>query len=120
MLIRKTAIALALVGASITAAFANNGSSVVGGEKGFEFHNTPSLKSRADVQSELFASRKNPTIADGGKSLAGGALYVFPQHSYVFKDGKPVHADTLNHDTPRSSLTMTSDERQAQIRLQGL
>jgi hypothetical protein len=120
MLIRKTVVALALIGASVSAAFANSGISIVGGEKGFEFHDTPSLKSRADVQNELAASRKNPTIADGGKSLAGGALYVFPQHSFAFKDGKSVHTDTLNHYTPKPSLTMTPDERRAQIRLQGL
>lgn len=120
MLLRKTAFALALIGASVPAAFANNGMSIVGGEKGVEFHDTPSLKSRADVQKELDASRKNPTIADGGKSLAGGALYIFPQHSMTFKDGKAVHTDNLNHDTPKPSLTMTPDERQAAARLQGL
>ena len=121
MLIRKTVFALALVGASVPAAFANSGISIVGGEKGFEFHDTPSLKSRADVQNELAASRKNPTIADGGKLLAGGALYLFPQHSLAFKDGKFAHTDTLNHDDkPKPSLTMTPDERRAKDRLQGM
>ena len=120
MLIRKTLFALALVGASVPAAFANNGLSIVGGEKVFEFHDTPRLKSRVDVQNELVASRKNPTIADGGKLLAGGAIYISPQHSYAFKGGNLVHTDTLSHNSPKPSLVMTPVEKEAQIRLQGL
>lgn len=120
MLFHKTVIALALVGAAIPAAFANGGVTLVGGEKAFEFHDTPSPKTRDEVQKELQAYRKNPVMADGGKSLAGGAVYVFPQHSYALKDGKFVHTDTLKHDTPKPSLTMTPDERRARDRLQGL
>lgn len=121
MLFRKTVFVLALVGASIPAAFASSGVNVAGGEKGFDFHDTPSLKSRADVQKELEASRKNPTIADGGKLLAGGALYLFPQHSFAFKDGKAIHTDSLkDHDSPKPSLTLTPEERMAKMRMQGM
>ena len=121
MLFRKTVFVLALVGASIPAAFANSGVNVIGGEKGFDFHDMPSLKSRAEVLKERETYRKNPTMADGGKWLASGAHYVFPQHSFAFKDEKFVHTDTLKgHDSPKPSLSMTPDERAVKNRMQGM
>lgn len=121
MSFRKTVFVLALVGASIPVAFANSGVNSAGGEKGFDFHDTPSLKSRADVQKELEDYRKNPTTTDGGKLVAWSSIYIFPQHRYDFKDGKAVHTDTLNgHDSPKPSLTLTADERVAKNRMQGM
>ncbi|WP_096699580.1 DUF4148 domain-containing protein [Polaromonas sp. AER18D-145] len=111
MLFRKTVFALALAGAALPAAFANSGSTWVGGELGFETHAVQSTKSRADVQQELQAFRQNPVAADGGRLVGGEAGYIHPQHSYAFQGGKLVHTDTIAHNTPKPSLAMTDAER---------
>ena len=111
MLFRKTVFALALAGAAIPAAFANSGSAPVRGEQGFETHAMQSTRSRADVQRELADFRRNPMTAEGGMFTQGETGYVFPQHSYDFKGGKLVHSDTIAHNTPKPSLTMTPAER---------
>ena len=111
MLFRKTVFALALAGAALPAAFANSGSTWVGGELGFENHAMQSAKSRADVQKELQAFRKNPVAADGGMLVGGEAGYIRPQHSYAFQGGKLAHTDRIAHNTAKPSLTMTDAER---------
>ena len=113
MLFRQTAFALALAGAAIPAAFANNGSAPVRGEQGFETHAMPSTKSRVDVQRELAAFRKNPMTAGGGTFTLGETGYVFPQHSYDFKGSKLVHSDTIDYNKQEPSLAMTSEGRHA-------
>ncbi|MDP2448851.1 DUF4148 domain-containing protein [Polaromonas sp.] len=111
MLFRKTVFALALAGAAIPAAFANSGGTWVGGEQGFETHAVQSTTSRADVQKELQAFRKNPKTAEGGRLVGGEAGYIPPQHSYAFQDGRLVHTDSIAHNTPKPSLAMTDAER---------
>lgn len=112
MLFRKTVFALALAGAALPAAFANSGSTWVGGERGVEFHANKSTKNRAEVQKELEAFRQNPVTADGGTLAGRDASYIPPQHSYAFQGGKLVHTDSLAHDTPKpTSLAMTDAER---------
>lgn len=113
MLIHKAVFALALAGAAIPAAFANSGSTLVRGEQSFETHAMQSTKSRADVQRELADFRKNPMTADGGMFTQGETGYAFPQHSYDFKGGTLVHSDTINHNTPKPSLAMNPEERDA-------
>lgn len=112
MSFRKTVFVLALVSASIPAAFANSGSTWVGGEAGFESHPVQSNKSRAVVRQELEAFRANPVTADGGTLVGGEAGYIRPQHSYAFQGGKLVHTDTIAHNTPKPSLVTTDAERQ--------
>ncbi|MES1980372.1 MAG: DUF4148 domain-containing protein [Pseudomonadota bacterium] len=117
MMSRKSMFAVALVGAVAFPAFASSPSHPVAGERGFEFHDMPSTKTRADVAKELADSRKNPFTADGGKLVAGGLLYSFPQHSLEFRDGKAVHTDKLSHEvSAKPDLTMTADEKRAQYR----
>jgi hypothetical protein len=117
MKVRQSMFAIALIGAMATPAFANSPVHIVSGEKAFEFHNMPSTKTRADVMGELAEARKNPFTADGGKLVAGGLLYSFPQHSLEFRDGKAVHTDKLSHEvTAKPDLTMSADERRAQYR----
>ena len=113
MSFRKTVFVLALAGAAIPAAFANSGSTWVGGEAGFQNHPVQSTKSRADVRKELEAFNKNPVTADGGRIVGGEAGYSPPQHSYAFQGGKLVHTDSLAHNTPKPSLSMTAAERRA-------
>lgn len=112
MLFRKTVFALALAGAAIPAAFANSGSAWVGGELGFEAHAVQSIKSRANIQKEYQAFRKNPVSADGGTLSGGEVGYIPPQHSYAFQDGKLIHTDRIAHNTPKPSLAMTDAERE--------
>ncbi len=111
MLFRKTVFALALAGAAVPVAFANSGSTWVGGELGFETHAVQSTNSRANVQKELQAFRKNPVTADGGTLVGGEAGYIRPQHSYAFQGGKLVHTDSIAHNTSKPSLAMTAAER---------
>ena len=111
MLFRNTAVALALAGSFVPAAFANSGSSWVGGEAGFQDHALQSAKSRAEVRNEFLAWRRNPVTSDGGLAVGGEAGYIPPQHSYAFRDGKLVHTDTIAHNTPKPSLSMTPAER---------
>ena len=111
MSFRKTVSALALVGATIPAAFANSGSTWVDGELGFQTHAVQSTKSRADVQKELETFRKSPVIADGGTLVGGEVGYLPPQHSFAFQGGKLVHTDSIAHNTPKPKLDMTNAER---------
>lgn len=111
MLFRKTVFALALAGAALPAAFANSGGTWVGGELGLDAHAVQSSTSRADVQKEYQAFRKNPVSADGGTLVGGEAGYIRPQHSYAFQGGKLVHTDRIAHSTPKPSLAMTDAER---------
>lgn len=113
MLFRKTVFALALVGAAIPAAFANSDTGWAGNERGvgIQANTNTSTKSRADVQKELEAVRKNPTTAEGGNIFSNERGYISPKHSYAFQSGTPVHTDIIAHNTPKPSTTMTDDER---------
>lgn len=113
MSIRQTVLALALVGASIPAAFANSGATLLTTDRGFEFQPTQSTKSRADVMKELEAS-KNASAAGMNRSPSfnrGDSGYVNEQHSFVVQGGRLVHTDTLAHNTPKPSLAMTAAEQ---------
>jgi len=114
MSIRKTIVTLTLVSAAIPAAFANNGTTWTGEQQGFEMHNTPSTKSRTEVQQELQAFRKNPVTAEGDKIVNTEIGFISPKHSYAFQGGTLVHTDSLAHDTPKPSLAMTDAEKRLQ------
>lgn len=113
MIIRKTILAVALGAASIPAAFANSGSTWVGGEIGFESHPVQSSKSRAEVISEFQAFRRNPVTADGGVFVGGELGYVPHQHTFAVENGRRVHADQYASTTPVQSRTMSDVERRA-------
>lgn len=111
MLFRKTVFTLALAGAAIPAAFANSGSTWVGGELGFQPHAVQSTKSRADVKKETEAFRKNSVTAHDGTLVGGEVGYIPPQHSFGFQGGKLTHTDSIAHNTPKPNLVMTTAER---------
>ena len=117
MSIRKTIVALALAGAALPAAFANSGVTQSATFRDFQYHATNSTKSRADVQQELEAFRKNPFTADGTKIVNTDKGFISPQHSYAFQGGNLVHTDSLAHDTPKPSLVMTDAEKRLQREL---
>ncbi|ODV12963.1 MAG: hypothetical protein ABT20_03045 [Rubrivivax sp. SCN 70-15] len=76
---RFNLIAIALLAGAVTMpAFATTGTTIVGGEAGFQTHAMPTVKTRAQVQQELAAWRANPVSADGWRDVGGeaGAVYV--------------------------------------------
>ena len=113
MSIRKTIVALALVGAALPAAFANNGTTWMGSDRGFERHpgNSSSTKTRVEVMQELQAFRKNPVTADGGRIVNTERGFVPAQHSYAFQGGVLAHTDTIAHDTAKPGVVMTDADK---------
>lgn len=92
MLFRKTFFALALAAAATPAAFANSGSTWVGGEAGFQTHAQQGATSREQVRSELRAFRNHPVTSDGYELVQGELGYVRHQHAYEERNGVPGHA----------------------------
>jgi hypothetical protein len=119
MSIRKTIVALALVGGALPAAFASNGTTWMGSDRGFEPHpgNSSSTKTRTEVMQELQAFRNNPVTADGGKIVDTERGIIPAQHSYAFQGGALVHTDKLAHDTAKPSLVMTDADKRLQREL---
>lgn len=113
MSIRQTVFALALVGASIPAAFASSGATNLSTDRGFEFHATQSSKSRTEVMKELELSKKAPAAGMNRTPSfnRGDSGYINEQHSFAIQDGRLVHTDTIAHNTPKPSLAMTDAER---------
>lgn len=111
MSIRKTIVALALVGAALPAAFANSGVTQSAGYRDFQYHATNSSKTRAEVQQELEAFRKNPFTADGSKLVDNERGFILAQHSYAFQGGALVHADTIAHNTAKPSVMLRDADR---------
>lgn len=111
MSIRQTVFALALVGASIPAAFASNGVTTLSTDRGFEFHPTQSTKTRADVMKELEVSNKAAAGVNRVTSVNRGYTGYIEQHSFDVKNGAVVHTDKIAHNTPKPSLVMTAAER---------
>ena len=117
MTIRTTIVALALAGAALPAAFANNGATQGAGYRDFQYHATISTKTRAEVQQELETFRKNPVTADGGKIVNTEIGFVGPQHSYASQRGTLAHTDTLPHNTAKPSLVVTDADKRLQREL---
>lgn len=113
MQIKKVVFALALVGTSLSAAFAADTGTWQGGEIGYVPAPAHSTLSRGDVRQELQAFRRNPVTSDGGTIVGGEVGYEPAQHSFAFADGKLIHSDNIAHNTPRPSVDMTSAERRA-------
>ena len=114
MFIRKTIVAMALVGAALPAAFANSHTGWAGNERGvsvIQANISASTKTRAEVVQELQTFRKNPVTADGSKLVDTERGFVPAQHSYAFQGGALVHADTVAHNTAKPSTALTDDDK---------
>ena len=114
MSIRKTIVAMALVGAALPAAFANSHTGWAGNERGvsvIQANISASTKTRAEVVQELQAFRNNPVTADGSKLVDNERGFVPAQHSYAFQGGALVHADTVAHNTAKPSTALTDDDK---------
>ena len=117
MSIRKTLIAVAISAVAAPAAFADTGATFVGGELGWVSHPFQgSSTTRAEVQAEL-----QEFLRDGGKLPSGEmGAYVQPahQHTYVYENGRRVHADHLATmgAGPASGASVRSERTRAQVR----
>lgn len=113
MFFQKTVFILALVGATIPVAFANSGSTLVGGEKGFETHKMPITQSRAEVKKEAQAVRNHLTTAHGVTQVNGEAANTPTQHSHSLQNGTLVNTDTSQSANAKPVVAMTGmDQRQ--------
>lgn len=115
MSIRKTIVALALVGAALPAAFANSNTGWAGNERGvsvIEANTSASIKTRAQVVQELQAFRNNPVAANGSKFVNNDRGFARAQHSYAFQGGALVHTDTIAHNTVKPSVVLTDADKQ--------
>lgn len=89
MAFMKYVLAVAVAAAALPAAFANSGSTWVGGEAGFETHAPEAGKTRAEVRAEL-----EDFVRNGGSVASGELDYLPPhQHTYVVQDGRTLHDD---------------------------
>ena len=111
MLFRKTVFVLALVGTTIPVAFANSGSTWVGGEKGFETHAMPSTQSRAEVKKEAQAVRNHLASAHGVTQVNGEAGTALTQHSHRLQNGTLVNTDAAPSVSSKPTVEMTGTER---------
>lgn len=112
MSIKKTAIALAISAIIAPAAFADNGWTWIGGEAVWQAHAMSGTRSRAEVLRELEAFRKDPVATDGWRHVGGEIGDLPPQHAIKLENGRWVHADKFDHDTPKPGLSMSPAERQ--------
>ncbi len=92
MTFHKTILALALAAAAAPAAFANSGSTWVGGEAGFQTHAPQGAMSREQVRSELGAFRNHPVTSDGYELVQGELGNVRHQHAFEERKGVLGHA----------------------------
>ena len=111
-IIKQALVATAVAFVTMPAAFATSGTTPAGNERGYTTHAMPaSGLTRAQVQADLAAFMKNPVSADGARYVGGEAGWVYEGHKFEFRNGRLVHADSIDHNAPKPSLSMTPEER---------
>jgi len=110
MSVPQTALVLALSAMALPAAFAQSATAFVGGERGWVDQPVQSTQSREQVRSAFLAFRANPVAADGGQFVGGEAGYIFPQHTYAYRNGQWVCTDRIAHN-PKPSVNWTDAQR---------
>ncbi len=108
----KKAFFIALAALASPAVFANGSSAFVGGEAGWVDQPVRSTLSRDQVRRELTAFRISSEAPDGGRYVGGEQGYVYPQHTYAYRDGHWVCTDKISH-APKPAQAMSDAERQA-------
>ena len=117
-IIKQALVATVVAFAAIPAAFATSGTTPASNERGYTTHAMPaSGLTRAQVLAELAAFKKNPVSADGTLYVGGEAGWVYEGHKFEFRNGRLVHADNIDHNAPKPSLSMTPAERAIQREL---
>lgn len=86
-------------------------------ETGTIMHVVPGTKSKAQIKAEQIASAKINVTSDGWRYVGDETGWELVQHAVDFRDGKWVHADKFDHNTPKPSLASI---RQARERYQDL
>lgn len=74
---KRNIATLTLAMAAAVPAFATSGFTPVAGEAGSTTHPMPGAKSRAEVQAEAAAWKRNPVTADGWRDTGGEAGWVY-------------------------------------------
>lgn len=74
---KRNIATLTLAMAAAVPAFATSGFTPVAGEAGSTTHPMPGAKSRAEVQPEAAAWKRNPVGADGWRDIGGDAGWVY-------------------------------------------
>ncbi len=80
-------------------------------EAGAIMHYVAGTKSRAQVETERTESAKNNVTADGWRYVGGDPGWELIQHAYDFRNGKWVHSDQFDHNTPKPSLVSIEQGR---------
>ena len=113
-LIKQALVATAVAIVTLPAAFATSGTTVADNERGLTTHAMPSSGlTRSQVIAELMAFKKNPVAADGARFVDGEIGWVDQGHSSEWRNGRLVHTDTIDHNAPKPSPSMTPAERAA-------
>ena len=99
--------AAAVVSMFAGAAVANQTFHPANNEAGVITHSVPGSKTRAQVEAEQIAAA---ATAVGNWRYVGGE-WELVQHAYVFRNGKLVHTDQLEHNAPKPSLASIAEGR---------
>ena len=111
--LKQIAIAATLGALSFPAAFANSGITPANTERGYTTHAMPaSGVTRQEVQAAQNAFESNPVNADGDRFVGGEIGWVPQGHGYARRGGSWVHADSIDHGTPRASTAVTPQSRE--------
>lgn len=123
MLTKKLVMAVAVVASGVLGAiaaptsFASSGYTPANTEIGYTTHPMPGTRTRAEVQEELKAFQKNPVSADGWRWIGGEVGWEIEPHKYELRNGKIIHVDNLDHNTPKSGRLMSTEEKRLQDEL---
>ena len=82
-------------------------------ETGTIMHYVPGTKSRTAAQVEGIEALKNSKTADGWRYVGGDTGWELIQHAYDFRNGKWVHADKIDHSTPKPNVASIEQGRKA-------
>ena len=106
--LKQITLAFALSALAAPAAFATSGVTTANNERGYQTHAMPaSGLTRDQVRAELEAFKRNPVSADGSRFVGGEAGWEIEGHKSVWRNGKLVHADNIDHNAPRASASVT-------------
>ena len=110
--LKQITLAFAISALAAPAAFASSGVTPTNNERGYKTHAMPaSGLTRDQVRAELEAFKRNPVSADGSRFVGGEAGWEIEGHKSAWRNGKLVHADNIDHNTPRASALVTPQSR---------
>ena len=106
--LKQITLAFAISALAAPAAFASSGVTPTNNERGYKTHAMPaSGLTRDQVRAELEAFKRNPVSADGSRFVGGEAGWEIEGHKSAWRNGKLMHADNIDHNTPRASALVT-------------